>query len=116
MTPYQIRACADAQHHDHGEHLQAQLPIYFGKQQRERIHQRVPVLRKRRRFVEFFNLAQLGVQRGHHLRRIQLQQGGVSSDKTPDVNWCREGVEIAFLNSRNVIGADFGGFTDLLDG
>jgi len=90
-------------------------PIQFGERIHEVIEHGFGLTDQRRRFAEFFRATQLGVQRGHDLRHIELELRGVIADKAADIHRRGEHVKISLLQRADVVGADFGGVRDLLD-
>ena len=63
--------------------------------------------RERGRLGEFLGLAQLLIERGHDRGHRELEDGGVGSHETADINGRGEGIVIALLEGAEMVAADF---------
>lgn len=109
-----------SEHEEHdcrGRHKagDAHPPIQFGEQIHQVIEDGFGLLHQGRRFAEFLRAAQLGIERGHDLRHVELELGRVIPDKAADIHRRGENVVVSLFERADMVGADFGGVRDLLD-
>src|ERR1043166_6571402 len=65
--------------------------------------------------TELLYLAQFRIQSLHDCADIQFEQSGVGADKSTHINWRGKNNEVALLQGAQVIAANFGYLSDLLD-